>query len=559
MGPCQAIETLLIKVRIHRGIARFIPCDVLYHICEATEDEGDRNVVNRKHRKNLDILSIMGVCRSWNDQIRGLNGLFTDIAFDTSNHITISTAAKFLETVESRSSNLRVYARCVAWADGQTQTAFLSRLRLQSWRFVHFEVDHVSTPFIAYFNLPAPRLLRLIHTSALPERLFASSFTSLRVIDASVKKHFPWPTATLSNLVTLRLENSHCARRFCATSLFDLIGGAHNLEELRLTDFLRFSGDLKTKLFVCAKLKSVHFIQCNLKFILQHLRCPNANSLHVESYGVDLAGEQDLPPSGDVDFFLPLQACSIPIIEQQLSTKISVHMQDLFTNNVYLKLGLECGASRAVDFRVAFRKEGQWEAYFKSSINGILQRIRLGARVDLSIFHHLPLSPIELPSSCPCVTMSSLADSPLLRLPQVALLRTDHSLFQDMVVRLADPEHMILPNLKCYSFDVEMLPTSADLAAPETVTCLRSRFKNGAPLAMQYWTLDGKARSDVLLPMSADARRSLDTDMLTTVTVLIEGSLPALAPFLRGMNDGFVGEGGYVSGDLYVEHSMFEL
>ena len=199
------IKTQFTEIPIYREIARFIPGDVLYHICEATEDEGNRNAINRKHRKNLNVLSIMNVCRSWSDQIRGLSGLFTDTAFNTTNPITISTAAKFLETVETRSTDLCVYARCIDWDGGQAQKAFFSRLRLQSWRFVCFEVEHTSPSFIAYFNLPASELLRLIHTSPLPERLFALSFASLRVLDVSAKKYFPWST-TLSNLVTLRLK-----------------------------------------------------------------------------------------------------------------------------------------------------------------------------------------------------------------------------------------------------------------------------------------------------------------------------------------------------------------
>lgn len=41
--------------------------------------------------------------------------------------------------------------------------------------------------------------------------------------------------------------------------------------------------------------------------------------------------------------------------------------------------------------------------------------------------------------------------------------------------------------------------------------------------------------------------------------VLIERSLVALVPFLREMNDGFVGEGGYTTDILYVEHSTLTL
>jgi len=415
---------------------------------------------------------MMGVCRSWNDKICGLDGLFTDIAFDTSISATISTATKFLEIAETRSNNLRIYARCIVWVGDPAQQALLSRLRLQSWRFVCFEVECTSAPFIAYFNLPAPRLLRLVHTPALPEGLFASSFASLRVLDASVNRHFPWPITTFSNLVALRLENSHSVHRFCATSLFDLIGRAHHLEELRLTEFLRFSGGSEAKPLVHPNLKYVRLIQCNLQFILQHLLFPNATGLRVESYNIGLAGEPDLPVTEDMGFFSPLQVCSVPILEQHLFTKVTVHMQDLFEDKIYFKLGLGCGKTRTIDFTVTFQKEGPWEARVRSSINGILQRIRLGARIELSLFHHLPLLPFKHPSLYRGDPPLALIDSPLFRLPQVTILRTDYSLLQATILRLADLEHMNLPNLKCYSFDIDTRPASVDFALPaETVTC----------------------------------------------------------------------------------------
>ena len=477
-----------LKFRDYRDIARYIPADILYHVCEATEDEGDPNVVNRKHRKNLNVLSMMGVCRSWNDQIRGLNGLFADIAFDISDHVMVSTAAMFLEIVETQSSNLRVYARCLVWGgDPTVSKVFLSRLRLQSWRFVCFEVEHMTTPFITYFTLPAPRLLRLVHSPVLPEGLFSSSFTSLHILDASVKKHFPWPTATLSNLIALRLGNSRSTSRFCATSLFDLIGRAHQLEELRLTDFLRFSGGSKANPIVRASIKSIHFIQCNLKFILQHLQFPNATNLRVESYGIGLDGEP-APPLSSIGYFAPLQAWPIPVLEQHSVTGVTIHIQDCFANNIYFTLELKCGEGQAVHFTTTFRKD-DWKTYLQASINEILQRTRLSAKISLSTFHCLPLSPDNTPPGQP--PLSSL-DPPLVRLPQVVVLRTDYSLVRSTILRLADLDHRILPNLKCYSFDTETQPTHADLAAPETMTCLRSRFDDGSPLALQYWTLDGE-------------------------------------------------------------------
>ena len=92
------------------------------------------------------------------------------------------------------------------------------------------------------------------------------------------------------------------------------------------------------------------------------------------------------------------------------------------------------------------------------------------------------------------------------------------------------------------------------------MACLQSRFDNGLPFALQYWTFEGKAQRTIVLFTPANARWSVGADQINITTVMVEGSLPALVPFLRGMNDGFIGKGGYlISGGLYVERSTLEL
>ena len=461
---------------------------------------------------------MMGVCKSWNYQIRGLSGLFTDIAFDTSQPSTVSTAARFLEIVETQSSNLRVYAQCIVWGGDQGQEAFISRLRQQSWRFVSFHAEHLSPTFIANFNLPAPRLIRLVHTAALPEGLFSSSFSNLRILDASVEGHLPWSIATLSNLVVLRLTNSHQAQHFCATSLFDFIGRSRNLEELRLLDFLLFSEGSETNTLIHTNLKSVHFIQCNLMFILQHLQFPNATALRVESYGINMAGE-DLQPSESVNYFSALRGYSIPILTRNPFAVVTAEAQDLFTNNVYLKLGLQSRESHTVHFTVAFPKEDRSEAYLQSSINGILQHVRLEGRIDLSIVNHI--SWVRQYHASPCI------DPPLLWSPQVEVLKTGHSLLWGTIPYMGGLENTVLPGTKYYLLNANMLPLPADLVVPETVAP-RSLFATGSPPTIQYWDMGGKTHHDTALPVFADAGRPIDSATINVTTLLTETFLPSI-------------------------------
>ena len=435
----------------------------------------------------------MGVCKSWSNQICRLQGLFTDIAFDTRYDTTIFTAAKFLGIVESQSTNLHVYARCRVWIPNRAQEAFLSRLRLHSWRFVCFEVESTKcVPFIAHFNPPAPRLLRLVHTSVVPEGIFSTSFANLRVLDVSVEKYFPWTIPSFRNLVTLRLKNSRPTRRFCSTSLFDLIGRSSCLEEVRLSEFRRFSGSPKRPV-IHANVKLVGFFQCNLEFLFQYLQFPSATAFRVESCGVGPTGQSGLPSSGG--YFLPLEAHPIPILERYFFTKVTAHTQDLLSGDVHLKIGLECKEGLTADFEIALRKEDSWEDYLHSSINGLLQRIRLDPGVDLSISHHVPLCSTNLPLTHWREEPLSSISTPLLRLSQVVVLRTGCSLLRSVMLRLTDLENTILPNLKCYLLDVKTLPTPEYPALYESVTCLRSRFMNGSPFAIQYLTFEGETPS----------------------------------------------------------------
>lgn len=61
----------------------------------------------------------------------------------------------------------------------------------------------------------------------------------------------------------------------------------------------------------------------------------------------------------------------------------------------------------------------------------------------------------------------------------------------------------------------------------------------------------------MIFPTHPDASWSSGT--MDVTTVLIESALPALTSFLKEMNDGFIGEGGDVSGDLYMERSVLKL
>lgn len=460
-----------------------MPASILYRVCLALEDNhGD--ILNRKHRRNLDVLSMMDAHESWRDIIVKFDDLFRNIAFDTSDPCMIATAARILETIETKPIELEVLIRSTfrdligTTALHVTAKEFIRRLGLQSGRFVTFELQSQTSHLMSYFSLPAPKLRFLLQDCTVSPNLFSSLFPNLRVLHTRANKVVRIPPSALFNLVELRLVNSHRTRRFSMESVLVLLGNARQLEVLQLSGFIRFScASTAVKPVELTNLKSVQFIGCHLQELLPRLLFPQLCQFNFS--GSDFTPDENTLPSmvGSTDFFSPLRACPLPILDQRTLNHIFLSVGDE-GDKIETTLRLVSGPDSKYQFVVtaAWDKWANWEKYLEQSIRGAMEQIRLAPSVSLYLFHY--------------VDHAWAPYSALLRLPQISMLCTA-GCFTPVAFKLLTDSggpkwHPPLPRLKCFCFKGDDLHVPTEIRSSVEL-CLRSRHDNRRPLAIRRW------------------------------------------------------------------------
>ena len=490
--PRHVVFTRVIGARSHQSPIRSnpsIPANILHHICLAVED-GQGDALTRKHQKNLNILAMMGVSRSWRDDIVGFNDLFGDIAFDTSNSRMIATATRILQITKAKTTELQVFIRSTSHdlVDNTklqvTAEELLCHLGLQSSRFVYFELQSQSSHLSSYFNLPAPKLRFLRHGCNMTPVLFSSLFPNLRTLDTYVNEVFRTLPSALFNLVELRLINSHRTRRFSMESVLTSLRDAHRLEVLQLSGFARFSCvSTAVESVELANLKSAQFTDCHLPELLPRLHFPQL--CEFSFHGFDLAPDENTPPFmvTNTDFFSPLQGCPLPILDQRALTHIIISV-DNKDDKIEFTLRLMSGPpgpKHQFVITMAWEKWTIWEEHLKQLIRGAVERVRFASSICLYLLHHIDhtLAPYL----------------PLLRLPQISVLCTS-GWFTPVAFKLLTDSADItcpppLPRLKCFCFRGGDLHISAEEVQLLVERCLQSRFNGRRPLAIRRWVLHG--------------------------------------------------------------------
>ena len=467
-------------------------------------EDGHRDILDGKHRENLDILAMMDVSHFWSDNIVKFDDLFRNIAFDTSDGPTIVTAIRILQMTEGRATELRVFIRSAFHdlvGDNNLQTIakeFLHRLGQQSNRFTYFELQSQSSHLSSYFDLPAPRLRFLRHDCAMSPALFSSSFPELHTLYTHVNKTVRLLSFTLSDLVELQLTNSRRTHKFSLESVLALLRITCQLEVLQLSGFARF-GCTSTidESIELGHLKSVQFTDCDLPELLPRLCFPRLRKFSFHGFGS--TPDENTPPStvGDTNFFSPLQSCPLPILDQRALTHIIISTDDKgdkieFT--VRLMSGPP-GPRYQFVITMAWEKWAGWEEYLEQSISEAMGRIRFSSSVCLYLFHH--------------ADHAQALYSPLLRLPQISMLCTS-GWFTPVALKLligsGDPtSHPPLPHLQCFCFRGDDPHISAEEIQPSVELCLRSRFDKGRPLAIRRWVPNGNLFDSPPLEPSTDS------------------------------------------------------
>ena len=116
-------------------------------------------MVTLKHKKNLDIIALSTVCKSWHQHITGSKILFRDIAFDISCEESIVTAGVFLKVLEGTQIPVNVYAHLGENTSDPMIMKLLALLRPHIEHMVRFNYCGNMNAYRSYFNIPAPNLL----------------------------------------------------------------------------------------------------------------------------------------------------------------------------------------------------------------------------------------------------------------------------------------------------------------------------------------------------------------------------------------------------------------
>ena len=477
--------------RSYQTSARYItliPENVLYRICLAVGNDKS-NDLDTKHQRNLDILAMVDVCRSWRNIVVKFDDLFRHIAFDTSDGCTVTTSSRVLKVIETKLTKLEVSIRSKPHELlGGTRLQIMAkelvhRLSLQSDRFISFELHTHSSHLSPYFNYPAPALRFLHQDCVMTSILFASSFPNLRVLHTRVNNVIRIPPSSTFNLVELQLVNSSRTQGFSMGSVLALLRSISRLEVLHLSGFAQFCRTYGAAEPVqLAHLKSVHFVDCRLQELLPRLRFPQLDEF--TSMISDFASDENTPPSevGDADFFSPLRACPLPIIDQRPLTCIFVSTKDK-GDKIKSTLRLMSGPDHKYKFvtTAIWWKCGNWENRLRKTIEGAVERIRLTSSVCLYLIHD--------------VSHGQASYSPLLRLPQIDVLCTA-GLFTPIAFKLLinsgdTTSCNILPRLKCFCFRDDLLVPSRQTRSSISL-CLRYRFKGNRPLAIRCCETQGE-------------------------------------------------------------------
>ena len=446
-------------------------------------------ILDWKHQTNLNILAMMDVSKSWRVGIAKFDDLFRHIALNTSDGQTIVTASRILQMTETRSTGLEVFIKgafrdLVGNAKLQVMAKeLLRRLRLQSGRFISFEIRSPTSHIGSYFNLPAPKLhfLRCYHTMS--PAIFSSSFPNLRTLHVYVDKVLRIPPAALSNLAELRLENLCRTQWFSVESVLTLLRDTNRLEVLQLAGFTRF-GYASTVVgpVELTNLKSAQFMNCDLPELLSRLRLPQLCEFNFR--GFNSTPDENTPPSmaGNTDFFSSLRACPLPILDQQVLTHVFVSMDnkgDKIEFTMRLMSGL-LGPKYQFVITMVWEKWESWEERLERSIRGAMERVRFSPGVCLYIFHHIDYNWVPY--------------SPLLHLPLISTLCTA-GYFTPVALKLlinsSPTSHLPLPRLKCFCFKGDDPQVPAEGIQSLINHCLQSRFDKGQPLAIRRWVPSG--------------------------------------------------------------------
>lgn len=241
----------------------------------------------KKHQKNLFILSMTHVCRSWRLRLIGLKRPWREIAFSAEIIPRgIRMATHFLARLKDDDTNLHIYAG-LPFCDiiDPSVEALLSKLRDQTHRWEKFFYWGRLGPYRPYLNLPAPRL-----------RYFSDNHDLCHLYSGQIYPFFAEHTPVLQSLVTSalgswqptsltdlqKLDLWDCAPGLSIRSLLDMLHHTPQLVEINIVSpnfpLLDYSSNEVVNL---PRLKNLKVQNPDFYAIIGHLVIPNVQLVHL--------------------------------------------------------------------------------------------------------------------------------------------------------------------------------------------------------------------------------------------------------------------------------------
>ena len=379
------------------GMAESIPEEILGMICNETEHTlDDGNATWRKYQKNLSLLSLTQVCKTWNSHLTNNVVLWTDIAFDVSEARSIGVAGLFLEMIEKLDVQFCVYAGFGEASDPKI-TSLLTKLRPLIFRIRHFQYTGSVEEYVQSLDLPADSLRHFIgKTDLVP---FSGVMTTLRTLTTTpvlAPNRTAW-ICTLLNLTHLELEPPYLGQEIPFQPILNMIRNAPRITKLKLSCFRIFSDG--AQLGERASLHHLELLELpysDFQTVMNHLDIPNAREVtyHGSEYppGYDTAAPIFRAPHVFANI------TSLLIYERKVKDMAAftfAHGQ-ISTFGMYLKT-LD-GFSLDIRMTWSMPSRTGWEEYVRNSLLGLEEHTSLSAEVSAGFFFWAPFSrPVRLP------------------------------------------------------------------------------------------------------------------------------------------------------------------
>lgn len=280
------VHAILTQTISRVTIAERIPSEILCMIAGELEDppRDGLTITVSKHQKNLRLILMKSVCKTWKEQLLQSKVLWQDIYFDTTHRATIKMAWLFLNLLEESSFN--VYAiSSPEDLNGNTGVQLLAknlllRLRQNIQNIRHCGLHTPSKELRAYLDLPSSKISYLNLGDTRESVAFSGNFPVLCELHVTTSFFSSMDTSPFPKLTTFSLRAQDI--RTSLLWMLRLLEGMPRLATLRLEDFTDFEmdydGEPAPKLL---DLKTLALTHCDFHVVLSSLTAPNIRNCRI--------------------------------------------------------------------------------------------------------------------------------------------------------------------------------------------------------------------------------------------------------------------------------------